>query len=136
MLKIYTDAATKGNPGPSGIGFVIVGEDQHEQVAVPLQGIYSNHEAEFIALIKGLSYVIEHNMENQLLQIFSDSKIVVSAVEKKYVRNENFKPYLKELIQLLNCFDVYLIHWIPDAQNKGADNLARQALRKIKLFDS
>lgn len=136
MLKIYIDAATKGNPGPSGIGFVIVGENQHEQVAIPLQGIYSNHEAEFIALIKGLSYVIEHNMENQLLQIFSDSKIVVSAVEKKYVRNESFKPYLKELIQLLNCFDVYLIHWIPDAQNKGADNLARQALRKINLFDS
>lgn len=136
MLKIYTDAATKGNPGPSGIGFVIVGENLHDQVAIPLQGVYSNHEAEFVALIKGLSYVIEHNMENQLLQIFSDSKIVVSAVEKKYVKNENFKPYLKELIQLLNYFDVYLIHWIPDVQNKGADNLARQALRKIDLFNS
>ncbi|MBM6613743.1 ribonuclease HI family protein [Desemzia sp. RIT804] len=135
MIKIYTDAATKGNPGPSGIGFVLVGENLYQQIAIPLEGIYSNHEAEFIALVKGLTYLVDHKMNKELLQIFSDSKIVVSALEKNYVKNETFKPHLQQLKLLLNYFEMYLIEWIPDAKNKGADNLARQALRKA-LLDS
>lgn len=131
MIKIYTDAATKGNPGPSGIGFVLVGKDLYQQIAVPLEGYYSNHEAEFIALVKGLTYLVDHNMTTDMLQIFSDSKIVVSALEKNYVKNEVFKPHLQQLKLLLKYFELYLIEWIPDSQNKGADNLARQALRKV-----
>lgn len=137
MIKIYTDAATKGNPGPSGIGFVLVGKDLYQQMVVPLEGYYSNHEAEFIALVKGLTYLVDHNMTTDMLQIFSDSKIVVSALEKNYVKNEVFKPHLQQLKLLLKHFELYLIEWIPDSQNKGADNLARQALRKVlKSSDS
>jgi len=36
MLKVYLDASTKGNPGPSGGGLLIVGEDLHEQHAFVL----------------------------------------------------------------------------------------------------
>lgn len=137
MIKIYTDAATKGNPGPSGIGFVLVGEGLYQQIAVPLEGTYSNHEAEFIALVTGLSYLVDHKLNKEVLQILSDSKIVVSAIEKSYVKNEVFKPHLHQLKSLLNQFELYLIEWIPDAKNKGADNLARQALRTaLKNSDS
>lgn len=137
MIKIYTDAATKGNPGPSGIGFVLVGENLYQQLSVPLEGTYSNHEAEFIALVTGLSYLVEHKMNKESLHIFSDSKIVISALEKNYVKNEVFKPHLHQLRSLLNQFEVYLVEWIPDTKNKGADNLARQALRKaLTNFDS
>lgn len=130
MLKIYTDAATKGNPGPSGIGFVITGENHYQQIAMPLEGNYSNHEAEFIALVEGLNHILTELPETKILRIYSDSKIVVSSVEKSYVKNELFKPYLNQLQKQLAAFEVYLLEWIPDAKNKGADNLARQALQK------
>lgn len=130
MLTIHTDAATKGNPGPSGIGFVITGENHYQQIAIPLEGEYSNHEAEFIALIKGLTHIRKELPNTSILKIYSDSKIVVSAVEKNYVKNKQFNAYLTEIKYLLAELDLYLIEWVPDAKNKGADNLARQALRK------
>ncbi|WP_225350300.1 RNase H family protein [Lacticaseibacillus pantheris] len=57
MLKLYTDAATKGNPGPSGAGILIVGhgEPVEQSVALP---VMSNHQAEFRAAALGLEAVI------------------------------------------------------------------------------
>ena len=46
MIKVYMDASTKGNPGLSGGGILIVHENRQEQLKVPLsEG--SNHQAEF-----------------------------------------------------------------------------------------
>ncbi len=53
MLRIYVDAATKGNPGESGGGIVYLTDQSRQQLHVPL-GIVSNHEAEFKVLIEAL----------------------------------------------------------------------------------
>lgn len=53
MLKVYLDASTKGNPGPSGGGIVIVGTDLHEQIAFPLPDS-TNHQAEFAVMVNAL----------------------------------------------------------------------------------
>ena len=51
MIKVYMDASTKGNPGPSGGGILIVHENRQEQLKVPLsEG--SNHQAEFEVFLK------------------------------------------------------------------------------------
>lgn len=130
MLKMYTDASTKNSFGPSGVGIVISGESIYEQLAIPLEQELSNHEAEFEAVIQGLTSLINKKWTNQTILIYTDSKIVVSAIEKKYVKNAGFADYLTRIQKLLASFDLYFIHWIPDAQNKGADHLARQALAK------
>ena len=46
MIKAYIDASTKGNPGPSGGGIVLVSEGIHLQKAIPLS-VLTNHQAEF-----------------------------------------------------------------------------------------
>ena len=130
MLRMYTDASTKNNPGPSGAGIVLIADGLHEQLAIPLKGELSNHEAEFEALMTGLMYLSEHNYTNQSLLIFSDSKIVVTAIEHKYVKNKVFQAYLTSINQLLRLFPSFMIQWIPEYQNKEADHLARQGLNK------
>jgi len=55
---------------------------------------------------------------------------VVSSVEKQYVKNELFKPYLETALKLIEEFELFFIKWIPEQQNKAADMLARQAIRK------
>ncbi|EOI00558.1 cell wall enzyme ebsB [Enterococcus moraviensis ATCC BAA-383] len=131
MLRMYVDAATKGNPGPSGGGIVIVGDKLHEQIHVPL-GECSNHEAEFKVFIKALQLLIEKQLNDQTILIHSDSKIVVQTIEKQHAKNPLFQPYLHAFQQLENKFPLLLVKWLPESQNKGADALARQALQKYQ----
>jgi ribonuclease HI len=131
MLRIYVDAATKGNPGPSGGGIVLVGEDFHEQLHVSL-GICSNHEAEFKIFIHALQLVLKKKLQQQTIVIHSDSKIVVETIEKNHAKNSLFKPYLHTFQELESEFTLLLVKWLPESQNKGADTLARQALQKYQ----
>lgn len=132
MLKLYTDASVKGNPGLAGVGIVITGKDVYEQLSIPLHGEWNNHEAEWEALYIGLQWLIEHRKTNHLLSIYTDSKLVAEAIEKEYVKKEKFRSYLEKVTSCLNEFSFSEVDWIPEKENKGADNLARQALRKAE----
>lgn len=127
MLEIYIDGASSGNPGPSGIGVFIKGEGHHIQIAEYI-GESNNHIAEFTALIRGLEEA--KKLGTSFVSVRSDSKIVVSSVEKRFVKNEIFKPYLEKILLLIEEFDYFFIKWIPEHQNRAADMLAREAIRK------
>ncbi|WP_341302460.1 ribonuclease HI family protein [Lysinibacillus sp. FSL H8-0500] len=125
MLEVYIDAASAGNPGPSGIGLYIKGEGHHLQMSEYI-GQTNNHIAEFTALLRGLEEA--QKLGSSFVSVRSDSKIVVASMEKEYVKNEEFKPYLEKALMLAASFDLFFIKWIPEAQNKAADALARQAI--------
>lgn len=127
MLEVYIDGASAGNPGPSGIGVFIKGEGQHVKISEPI-GITNNHQAEFIALLRGLEEALK--IGSSFVSMRSDSKIVVSSIDKAYVKNEEFKPYLERALTLIEQFDLFFIKWIPDKENKAADILAREAILK------
>ncbi|MHC5229174.1 ribonuclease HI family protein [Enterococcus sp. LJL99] len=131
MLRIYVDAATKGNPGPSGGGIVITGDHLHEQLHVPL-GVCSNHEAEFKVYLYALEWLRDNDFTKETILIHSDSKIVVQTIEKAHAKNPTFVPYLQQYQKLEPLFTLLLTKWIPDSKNKGADTLARQALHKYQ----
>ena len=129
MLEVYIDAASAGNPGPSGIGVYIKGEGHQIKISEYI-GETNNHIAEFQALIRGLEEAIK--LGSNLVSMRSDSKIVVTSVEKAYVKNDDFKPLLDRALQLIEEIDLFFIKWIPDNQNKAADALAREAILKNK----
>ncbi|MFF5995537.1 ribonuclease HI family protein [Lysinibacillus sp. KU-BSD001] len=129
MLEIYIDAASAGNLGKSGIGIYIKGEGHQIKISEYI-GVTNNHIAEFTALVRALEEAVK--LGSNLISMRSDSKIVVSSVEKAYVKNEEFKPYLARALQLIEEIDLFFIKWIPDNQNKAADALARQAIQNQK----
>lgn len=129
MLEVYIDAASAGNPGPSGIGVYIKGEGHQIKISEYI-GETNNHIAEFQALVRGLEEAIK--LGSNLVSMRSDSKIVVSSVEKAYVKSDDFKPFLERALQLIEEIDLFFIKWIPDNQNKAADALAREAIQKNK----
>ncbi|MER1985343.1 MAG: ribonuclease HI family protein [Solibacillus sp.] len=130
MLEVYIDGASAGNPGPSGIGIFMKGEGLHEKISLRIPDT-NNHIAEFTALVKGLEYA--RDTGSSFISMRSDSKIVVSSIEKAYVKNEEYKPYLEQALALIEQFDLFFIKWIPDKENKAADALARAAIQKEKL---
>lgn len=125
MLEVYIDGASAGNPGPSGIGVFIKGEGHQIKISEPI-GMMDNHTAEFHALIKGLNEAIR--LQSSLVSVRSDSKIVVSSIEKRYAKH--YASLVEEALLLIDQIDLFFIKWIPDEQNKAADALARQAIKK------
>ncbi|MEQ2528589.1 reverse transcriptase-like protein [Robertmurraya yapensis] len=127
MIEVYIDGASAGNPGPSGAGIFIKGNGELENYAIPL-GVMSNHEAEFIAFIEALKICLEK--EYKVVSFRTDSELVNRAVEKEFVKNKAYAPFLEEALRLMNKFDLFFMKWIPSSENKTADNLARTAIRK------
>ena len=81
MLKVYIDASTKGNPGPSGGGILIVYQGKQEQLSIPLS-VGTNHQAEFEVFLKTLEFLKNKGLQNETIFCFSDSKTLVSTVDK------------------------------------------------------
>lgn len=127
MLEVFIDGASAGNPGPSGIGIFIKGEGHVIKISEPI-GLSDNHHAEFIALLRALEEI--QPLHPQLVSLKSDSKIVLSSIEKRYVKKESFQRLLDESLQIIDTFPLFFTKWISDRDNKAADVLARQAIQK------
>ena len=129
MLKIFVDAATKGNPGLSGAGIQLIGDHLYEQLSFPLPSM-SNHEAEFAAFELALAETIRRGYHQQSTFIFTDSQAVAEVIDLDKTKNPIFFPYLQRIRPLLSQFPLIIVQWIPERENRGADNLARQGLQK------
>ena len=127
MIELYADGASAGNPGKSGIGIFIRGEGHSIKISESIQPT-NNHTAEFHALLRGLEEVIK--MTTGIVSVRSDSQIVVSAVEREFVKNEVHKEYLAKILAITHSFDLFFIKWIPSSENSAADALARQGIHK------
>lgn len=130
MIRLYADAAVNGNPGQAGLGVLILTEKDQYQLTLPLSGQWTNHQAEFQAILHGLSWLVQNDHTSEMAFCYTDSQIVAQSVEKKYVKDKNFQIYLDKILELMEIFPYVSVTWIPESENRGADNLARQALQK------
>ncbi|PRY84178.1 ribonuclease HI family protein [Alkalibacterium olivapovliticus] len=130
MLKIYSDAAVSQKNKCAGAGIVIVGEDLYEQLSIPLPVILDNHLAELHAFHLAVKWSVEHDRTDEWTTFFTDSQLVAQAVNNQFIKKEEYLPLYNQIIQLLKRLAYYEVKWIPEKNNKGADNLAKQAIAK------
>ncbi|MFJ6411759.1 ribonuclease HI [Terribacillus saccharophilus] len=128
MIEVYTDGATSGNPGQSGAGIVIINDSTRHTYSVPL-GMMTNHQAEFWAIIKALE-ICQSDYPDAIISLRSDSQAAVQAIDKEHTKNKEFQPLLEQIMQISRQFPYFFIKWIPEKQNKAADQLAREAIRQ------
>lgn len=129
MVEVYVDGASAGNPGPSGAGVFIKGNKIVEKHMIPL-GNVTSHEAEFLALLHALKICLKQGY--MVVSCRTDSELVNTSVEKSYVKNKDYARLLNEILSLAEQFDLFFLKWIPNIENKVADELARAAIRKNK----
>ena len=84
MIKIYTDGAAQGNPGPGGYG-TIMKYGAHEKELSQGYELTTNNRMELMAVIAGLEAITRPGIP---VTIYSDSKYVVDAVEKGWQCND------------------------------------------------
>ena len=128
MIRLYTDAATKGNPGIGGIGILIVAPGIHDQTHAPLPAM-SNHDAEFAAALAGFKRLQALGLQG-MVSYASDSRLVIDALNKGY--SKHYAPALAALMAVVDQFDPVLCQWIPERQNHGAHALAQQGLHEAE----
>jgi len=90
MIRIYTDGAAQGNPGPGGFGTILKYGSHVKEISRGFR-LTTNNRMELLAVIEGLVAIKKHGIP---VTIYSDSKYVVDAVEKGWLwgwEKKNFK---------------------------------------------
>ncbi len=128
-VTIFTDGASRGNPGPSAIGVVIKNEPGQIITRISQRiGITTNNQAEYRAIIAALEEAIR--LGARQVELNSDSELIVRQIMGKYrVKNTALKPLYQRVKQLGSRLDSFTINHIPREENKEADNLANAALK-------
>ncbi len=103
MVKVYTDGASRGNPGPSSYAYIIVDNGKIVEKGSGYLGIGTNNNAEYTAIIKALNKAKEKGYQE--IELFSDSELVVKQIKGEYkVRSNKLLPLFKEVEGLKKSF--------------------------------
>lgn len=130
MIKVYTDAAVNGNPGDVGLGVLVLKDGEQKPFKISVEEKMDNHLAEFTAIDWALGWLLEEGVQEELIFMHTDSKVTADAIEKNYTKKEANRIVLKEIQKKVKHFHQLFVKWIPESENKGADQLARQALQQ------
>ncbi|MDL5048760.1 ribonuclease HI [Oscillatoria amoena NRMC-F 0135] len=141
MIRIYTDGAAQGNPGPGGYGTILKFNDHVKELSRGFR-LTTNNRMELLAVIAGLEAIRKQGIP---VTIYSDSKYVVEAVKQGWLwdwEKKNFKkkanPDLwKRFIPLYAMFKPKFV-WIKGhaghPENERCDELAVQASNSGNLL--
>lgn len=145
-IQLYTDGACSGNPGPGGYGVVLRYKDQEKEKAQGFR-LTTNNRMELLAVIKGLEAI----KEPCEVEIFSDSKYIVDAVNQRWVykwkangwmRNKKEKALNSDLWnRLLILLEKHktTFNWVKGhaghPENERCDFLATEAIKSPKLLE-
>jgi len=133
-LKVYSDGASRGNPGPSAIAFMILTEDgkilkRHSKYV----GVRTNNQAEYEALISALGYASK--LSSREVVCYMDSELVVKHLNRDYqVRNLKLKTLWLKVHELEQRFQKISFNYVPrtDSYIQKVDWLANQTLDRVR----
>lgn len=130
-LIIFTDGASRGNPGHASYGFTI--SDKKNNLLYKegcYIGITTNNVAEYTAVCEALKYAREKFGQNLVrVEVYADSKLVAEQLSGRYkVKSALLKPLIEKIkILSLELGGVTFSH-VPRSKNIEADRLANIAL--------
>jgi len=130
-ILIYCDGGSRGNPGPSAIGAVVLdpSTDPPRRLAEVSEriGITTNNVAEYRALIAGLEAAEQFGA--QCVRVRADSKLVIEQVKGTWkVKQPHLRPLLDRARSLLAGYAEVDLRHVPRAANTDADALVNAAL--------
>jgi ribonuclease HI len=128
-ICIYTDGASSGNPGPSGIG-VLLRFNKHEKEISRYIGIATNNMAELEAIRSGLLAVKNTNLP---VRLFTDSSYAYGVLVQGWKARKNqeiIESIKKILLKFKDLKFIKLKGHVGIEGNERADVLATSAIKK------
>lgn len=137
---VYTDGASKGNPGPASIGVVICNNKGEVLKEYSKEiGRATNNEAEYQAVIFALKKIKSLFGKKQIkqseIEVRSDSQLLISQLNGSYkILDKKIQKLFIEVWNLKTEFGKVSFKLIPREENKLADKLANKIFQSDTLF--
>ncbi len=135
-ITVFTDGGARGNPGPAGIGVLVLNEKKEVLGEVSeFIGDATNNVAEYTAVIKALEYMKTIFDDTKAVQVsFNlDSQLVERQLNGAYkIKDATLKICSDEIKVLMSEFASVTFTHIMREDNKEADRLANKAMDKAK----
>ncbi len=144
-VRIYTDGACSGNPGPGGYG-AILRYGTHEKKLAGGEPLTTNNRMELTAVIEGLGAL----NQKCRVDLYSDSKYFVDGVQKGWAENwknngwmrnkkeKALNPDLWEKVLGLIEYHEVTVHWVKghsgNPENEECDRMATEQAKKFAEF--
>lgn len=126
MIKIYTDGASRGNPGPGGYGVVMIAGEHRKELSEGFR-LTTNNRMELLSVIVALETLKKDGSE---ATVYSDSKYVVDSVEKGWVfgwEKKNYKDKMNDDLwrRFLKIYRKHKVKfvWVKGHANNPENNL-------------
>jgi ribonuclease HI len=135
-LTLQFDGGSRGNPGPAGIGVVILAPDGTPLVTLGrFIGKATNNVAEYRGLITAMEEALKLGATNVVIR--GDSELVIKQMKGEYrVKSPDMKPLYEEAQDLFAQFDSAKIEHNLRGKNALADKLANLAMdRRANVTD-
>ena len=128
QVKVHADGGSRGNPGPSSSGFVVL--DMDDKILVD-KGVYlgvtTNNQAEYTALRLGLEEALK--MGAREVDVYMDSLLVINQMKGVFkIKNRDLWPIHDAIQQLAKQFKHIRYTHVPRELNKLADAAVNRAL--------
>jgi len=127
-LIIYIDGASRGNPGPAGMGMIIYGPRRKKisQISQYL-GNATNNVAEYEALIIALKEA--QRLKARKVRIYTDSQLLARQFLGEYrVKDEKLKTLFQQARAEARKIDELTVTYTEREKTREADRLANQAI--------
>lgn len=132
-VYLYTDGGSRGNPGPSGTGVILLDSNKKKiKEKFEYIGQATNNVAEYSALVSGLEAAIDVGATDIIAHL--DSELLVKQLNGEYkVKDPNMKILFERSLGILKNFKTFEIKHIPREKNKEADRLVNKAINLAGL---
>ena len=128
-VKVYADGGSRGNPGPSASGYIIVNPNTNKVLVDKgvYLGITTNNQAEYLAL----KYALEEAAKMGIHEVdaYMDSMLVVNQLKGTFkVKNRDLWPIHESVKELIGGLKKFSITHIPREMNRLADAAVNRAM--------
>lgn len=128
-VHIYTDGASSGNPGPSGIGVVLTCDGKRKEISEYI-GVATNNIAELTAIQKGLAAVRNRRLP---VRVYTDSSYAYGVLVLNWKPKKNL-DLIAAIRRSMSAFPRLTLVKVPGhkgvVENERADELATSAIRE------
>lgn len=131
---LYTDGGSRGNPGPSAAGYVIISRGEIIDQGGEYLGITTNNQAEYHGVRIGLEAALRLGIAS--LEVRVDSMLVANQLKGVYnIKNRELWPVNERVVELISRFKSVKFTHVPRELNQLADAAVNRTLDRQRDID-